>query len=93
MKAGKKIPIAKKENSNIVMTNHRSITITATLGKTYEHVLKMKMGSNQQSDSNLDLQKSYVHRWQLCVLQRTLQTPSRRRCPSLLSTNPIHRIT
>ena len=35
--------------SNIIMSNHRCITITSTLGKTYEHILKNKIGPLPQS--------------------------------------------
>ena len=49
MKTGKKIPLAKKGKSNIIMSNHRGITITWTLGKTYGHILKNKIGPLPQS--------------------------------------------
>ena len=49
MKTGKKIPLAKKGKSNIIMSNHRCITITSTLGKTYDYILKSKIGPLPQS--------------------------------------------
>ena len=30
------------------MPNHRGITITSTIGKTYEHIIKKRLGSLQQ---------------------------------------------
>ena len=47
MKVGEKT-LAKKDKSN-TQGNHRGIPITPTMGKTYEHVLKHKIGPLSQS--------------------------------------------
>ena len=48
MKTGKKIPIPKKGKDNLLMPNHRGITVTSIIGKTYEHVIKNKLGPLHQ---------------------------------------------
>ena len=48
MKTGKKVPIPKKGKNDLLMPNHRGITITSTIGKTYEHIIKKWLGSLQQ---------------------------------------------
>ena len=51
MKAGKKIPIHKKNKPISDMSSYRGITIASTIGKLYESILHDKAGNIEQSNS------------------------------------------
>ena len=44
MKSGKKVLIPQKGKNDLLMPDNNSITITSTIGKTYEHIIKKRLG-------------------------------------------------